>query len=159
MFLLAGQRQVAFIGILQLGPAARRIGLDQSHQAERAQPVLHRRLTPFVGEDLRIGKHAVEVVDRGHVMLVILVIGLRAAHPPQRQALGGDRPTEIGIFAAIADIARVEPAHLLEGPGRKREIERPEATVITAAPDHVARRPGPVGVFDGKPFERFVIDA
>jgi len=58
------------------------IALDETHQFEGAQPMFHRRRVPFGFEILGVADHAIDVVDGRHVVGVILVIGLRTAHPP-----------------------------------------------------------------------------
>ena len=107
MLLLPGQRQIGVGRIAQFYPT---IGgaVYQTHQAEGAQPVLHRRLPPFGLEGARIGKHTVEMMHRRHVVRMILMIGFGPAHPPDRHVRRGHHPSEIGILAAIAAIALVK---------------------------------------------------
>tara|TARA_B100001179_G_scaffold108124_1_gene76994 strand:- start:833 stop:1399 length:567 start_codon:yes stop_codon:yes gene_type:complete len=158
VFLLPGERQIGRIRLFQLDPAASTIWFNEAHQAKRAQPVLHRRLAPFFREDLRVLHNAVEVMNRRHVMLVILVIGFRATSPPKGHVFRNQRPAEICIFTAIADIARVEPPDCLKRGRQQGEVERPEATVIAAPAYYSTRRPGAFGVLDREVFEPLKID-
>ena len=70
------------------------------------------------------------MVDGRHVVRVILVIGEPALDPGDRDVRLIQRLAEIGILAAIADIAFVEAADAQERLAAHREVERPEAAII-----------------------------
>ena len=121
--------------------------------------MLHRRLTPFGREDTSVGNHAVQMMDRRHMVLVVLVECLGPTGPPQRHVLRYDRAAEIRVLAAVADITGIETAQLFESLGAKSEIEGPEAAIIAASSYHAGWRASPFRMFDRDLLEALEIDS
>ena len=75
---------------------------DEPHQAERADPMLHRRIAPFLREEAAVGEDGSDVVDGRHVVPVELVVDPRARDPVDRNALHRQALGEVRILPAIA---------------------------------------------------------
>ena len=65
--------------------------------------MLHGVFAPFGVKPLGIGEDAIEVMDRRHMVRVILVISLRTFYPPETETCSCANAAEIGVLPAISE--------------------------------------------------------
>lgn len=149
VFGLVAHREIRLRGLTQNADLVA-VLFDQPHKTESVKPVAHRPMPPTRGENISVPQDAVQVMDRGHAVIVILVVYFRPLHPVDRDAPFLKRAAKVGILASIAVILLVEATAVDPVRHGQGEIQRPEAALRRShwprprcgRPPREARHPG-----------------